>query len=345
MRSAETVAQSILDVAAAGLPLPAGLRAAAAETDSCPTAAALRGIADELDRGRPLEQVLADPPRRIPGYLMGLLRAGLHAGDWGTAFLELVDHQERLRELRHAVWTTLIYPAVLLVLTLMLVAFLIHGTAGPLLDGVAEIRGFGVHLPAATMYVLPILSWVHGTGIWWLYAVLAALVVALPMVRWAVGPARWARARATLPLIGVLWSWSGVAEWTRLMAVLVAQGLPLSEALGLAATGVRNANLGQLSGRLARGVEQGQALSELLEAIGRTPPLLTLLVRWGERTGRLADALFTASDMYAGRVQLRAAMLRAILPPLTFVFVGTTVVMLLTLLFLSGLGIFMWLWG
>lgn len=333
-RSADSVAQSIADVTAAGLPLADGLRAAAAEADARPTAAALRRIADELDRGRPLEQVLADPPSRIPGYLNGLLRATLRTGDFGTAFLELIDHQERLREMRRAVWTALVYPAVLLLLSLALGALVIHGLAGPLLDVFDGFRDMGFRFPAFAQMALPVMDWVHRTAIWYLYAALVALSIVLPTLRWVAGPVRWARGLATLPLVGVLWHWSGVAEWTRLVGVLVAHGIPLPEALRLAATGVRDANLGQVSGLLARGVEQGRPLSELLEATGRTPPLIAPLVRWGEGTGRLAEALFTASDMYAGRVELRAEMLRAILPPLFIIFVGVAVVALLWLLIL-----------
>jgi type II secretory pathway component PulF len=318
-QSADSVAQSIADVTAAGLPLAEGLRAAAAEADARPTAAALRRIADELDRGRPLEQVLADPASRIPGYLNGLLRATLRTGDFGTAFLELIDHQERLHEMRRAVWMALVYPAVLLLLALALGTFLIHGVADPFLR---MFRDFGLKLPYATQAV----DWINRSGIiWWLLASIGAGFVAWPVVRWAAGPARWARALATVPLLGALWFWSGVAELTRLVAVLVARGIPLPEALELAAVGVRDANMGQLSGLLARGVEQGRALSDSLEVEGRMPPLVTPLVRWGEGTGRLAEALLTASDMYAGRVELRAEMLRAILPPLLMIFVGVAI--------------------
>jgi general secretion pathway protein F len=333
-RAADSVAQSIADVTAAGLPLAAGLRAAAAEADARPTAAALRRIAAELDRGRPLEQVLADPPSRMPGYLNGLLRATLRTGEFGTAFLELIDHQERLREMRRAVWTALVYPAVLLLLSLALAAFVNHVLAGPLLDVLHGYGDLGVKFPALTQMGMLVTGWVHRTGIWCLYAAFLALSILIPVLRCAAGPARWARGLATLPLFGVLWHWSGVAEWTRLVGVLVAHDIPLPEALGLAAAGVRDANLGQVSGLLARGVKQGRALSELLETTGRTPALLAPLVRWGEDTGRLAEALFTASDMYAGRVELRADMLRAILPPLIIIFVGIAVVAVLWLLIL-----------
>jgi general secretion pathway protein F len=334
-RAADSLAQSIADVTAAGLPLAAGLRAAAAESDARRTAAALHRIADELDRGRSLEQVLADPSSRIPGYLNGLLRATLRTGDFGTAFLELIDHQERLREMRRAVWTALVYPAVLLLLSLALAAFVNHVLAGPLLDVLdGWFRDVGFRLPAMAHMAMLVAGWFHRTGIWYLYRALVVLVIVVPVLRWAAGPARWARGLATLPLFGVLWHWSGVAEWTRLVGVLVAHDIPLPEALGLAAAGVRDANLGQVSGLLARGVEQGRALSELLETTGRTPALLAPLVRWGEDTGRLAEALFTASDMYAGRVELRADMLRAILPPLIVIFVGIAVVAVLWLLIL-----------
>jgi type II secretory pathway component PulF len=319
---ADPVAQSIADIAAAGLPLAAGLRAAADETESRRTAGALRRIAAELDRGRPLEQVLDAPPLALPGHVRGLLLVTLRTGDFGASLVELVDHHSRLQELRRSVWAALLYPAVLVGLALAIIIMVLLLVAAPLID---MYTSFGMRLP----YVTQILAWCERTGIWWLLGVVLGGAVAMPLARWGLGPARWARVRATVPLVGGLWHWSGVAELTRLVGILAAHGTPLPEALRLAADGVHDASMGQISRRLADGVGQGRALSELVDVDGGLPPLMAPLVRWGERTDRLAEALATISDLYAGRVELRARLLRAILPPLTIILVGIVIVAVL----------------
>ena len=141
--------------------------------------------------------------------------------------------------------------------------------------------------------------------------------------------ARWRRVLATVPLIGALWHWSGVAELARLLAILLEQDVPLPEALQLASTGVRDANLRELSGQLAQSVQQGRSLTELLATTHRLPASLGPLLGWGERSGQLAEALRVAGDMFEGRVRLRAELLRSILP--FVVFVGIAMVALFSL--------------
>jgi type II secretory pathway component PulF len=318
-RITDPVAQSIADIAAAGLPLADGLRAAADETDSRRTANALRRIAGELDRGRPLEQVLDAPPLALPGHVRGLLRVTLRTGDFGASLVELMDHHSRLQELRRSVWAALLYPAVLVGLALAIVIMVLLLVAAPRLDMYAS---FGLKLP----YITQILAWCGQVGVWWLLGIVLGGAVAAPLARWGLGPVWWARVLATVPLVGALWHWSGVAELSRLVGILAAHGTPLPEALRLAAGGVHDARMGRIGRRLADGVAQGRALSELVDADGGLPPLLTPIVRWGERTDRLGEALATISELYAGRVELRARLLRAILPPLTIILVGIAIV-------------------
>jgi type II secretory pathway component PulF len=121
-----------------------------------------------------------------------------------------------------------------------------------------------------------------------------------------------------VPLLGPIWHWSAVAEMSRLLANLVKRGVALPEALRLTAEGSSDANVAAVCRLLAGGVEQGRDLAMLIAMSGRLPSSLAPLVRWGTTTGRLDEAFLAAAEMLEGRVRMRAAMLRGVLPPFVF---------------------------
>jgi type II secretory pathway component PulF len=103
----------------------------------------------------------------------------------------------------------------------------------------------------------------------------------------------------------------------------------LPDSLRLAGGVVRDANLREVSLRLAAQVEQGSRLSELIAGMPRVPASLGPIVRWGEQSGQLHEAFRVAAEMFEGRVQMRAELLRTILPPLMFVAVAAGVLLLM----------------
>ena len=185
-----------------------------------------------------------------------------------------------------------------------------------------------MELPTVTQ----VLIWGHREGVRWLLGAGAVFVLVVAVFRLFGGRARWRRCLSTVPIIGVLWHWSGVAELSRVLAVLTEQDIPLPEALRLAADGVHDADMSELSRELAAGVEQGSSLSELVAATFRLPPTLAPIIHWGEQAGELSEAFRRAGEMFEGRVQMRASLVRSVLPPLIFIAVGTT-----ALVFIFGL--------
>src|SRR3954462_4050799 len=81
--ASELAIQGAATIAATGMPLPAGLRATAQEADSWRVAAGLRHLAAELERGRSLEDCLAEVPS-LPRYVSALIRAAQRTGDMGA---------------------------------------------------------------------------------------------------------------------------------------------------------------------------------------------------------------------------------------------------------------------
>jgi type II secretory pathway component PulF len=108
----------------------------------------------------------------------------------------------------------------------------------------------------------------------------------------------------------------------------------LPEALELTASGVRDANIAHVARRMAAGAAEGRSLSDLLWSESSISASLVPIVRWGEQTGSLPEALATAAEMLEGRIQMRSSLLSTIMPPLAFVAIGSLAIGLVFGLFL-----------
>jgi type II secretory pathway component PulF len=317
----------LAELASAGLPLSSGLRAAALEAASGRLARALRRVATQLDEGRSLGDILADPRQPLPPHLAGLLAASLKSGRLGTALAEFFEQQRSAYELRRSAVRALVYPGFLISCVFALYAFFSLAVVGQFQRMFEE---FELRLSPWIRATL----WAGTTGIWLLIAAVAGCIVVIFALRFVLGAARWQQIMSNAPLLGPIWHWSGVAEATRLLGLLVDHELPLALALALTGKGVSNRDVGQACSQLAREMEGGRSLADSLAGGTRLPPLLAPLVRWGEGSGALAAALWSASAAYEARARRRIEVLRIVLPPLVFIFVGASVAFIVVALFL-----------
>jgi len=321
------LAERVALVTASGLPLAPGLRAAAAESGPSRVSAALGWRAGQIEQGQSLDEVLAASAGMMPSHVSGLLLAASRTGDLGAALVELSEHQRLTRELRWRVFRSLAYPLVLVCLAFLVFCAIVQVDVGPF---ERMFKDFEMQLPALTL----LLIWWYHHGWAVLIGLALVVLVAVAGVRFSGSRAGWLRVGKLVPLFGPLWRWSGLAEWSGLMSVLVRRQIPLSEALQLAAAGVRDADLGRLSLQLAEGAGHGQSLSQLVAETRRVPASLVPLLRWGEQAGVLGDALAAGRAMVESRVAARAWRLQSILPPLLCVAIGAAFMLLVIALFL-----------
>jgi len=312
--AAEAVVERAAHVAAAGMPLAAGLRAAANEADSRQVARALLGVAAELERGRTLDDCLAQS-RRVPPHLAGLIRAARRTVAVGPMLAEWIENRRAARQHWRGVMATLAYPAISLALFGVVFILFAIFVVPPFRQMVEE---FGIALPFNTRAIF----WLSGTGAGVFATVVGMTIVALAGLRLFGGRAAWSWLMTNLPLVGPTWHWTGVAELLRCLSLLVQHHVPLPEALKLAADGIADGYVADQCRRLATRVEGGASLTMSLIELRTLPLSIVPLVHWGERYDALAEALRSAAEMLEGRLRLKTAMLAQIVPPIIFVFVG-----------------------
>src|SRR5207237_5935453 len=141
----------------------------------------------------------------------------------------------------------------------------------------------GSRLPPATRALLAPTSFARRT---WPLLLLAAAGAAWALGRWAATPGGRTRIDAALlraPLAGPIVRKAAVARFARTLATLLAGGLPLDPALGIAGAATGNRRLADAVAGAREAVRAGEPLAPALGATGVFPPLAVHLAAVGER--------------------------------------------------------------
>lgn len=332
VEESQQVTSRLAQLASLSLPLATGLRAGAQECGNRRIADALLAIADRVENGQSLEEVIAGTPGLFPPHVSGLVLAAAKTGTLGVALAELVEHQRAARALRTRILRAFAYPMFVVALAVFVLLFVLFAISDSYLRMFTE---FGLQLPLSTR----LLIWWRDYGV----AVVAivgssGLILAL-ILRFTLPRAIWSRLVFGVPIVGPLSYWMALAEWCSLLSVLIKNRIALPEALRLSACGIENAYIAQVVRELSVRTSQGQPLAELLAKERPLPVSLVPLIRWGERLGLLDEALATARELFDRRANVRALMLQSILPPILFISIACVILMVVAALFAPMTGL------
>lgn len=307
--------ERLAEVAATGLPLADGLRAAASEIPGRRIRHSLQQLAGFVQQGGTLDQAVHTGRLSMPRHLAGLLHAGARSGRLVEVLTELADHYRRSRDLWRELWLALSYPVILLTLLGVIVAVIVAFVI-PEMETTYGL--FSTELPATTRSVF----WFSRTGWKYLAVALMVLAAAAITIRLLGGARAWTRVLSSIPGFGRLIQWQGFAEFARLLQLLLRQDTPLPQALRLTADGVRNASVAHAARQLATLTEQGQSLSTGMQTLPEVPGPVIPLVRSGEQQGELPAALAVVCELLEGQIVLRSRLLMVVLPPIAFLIVA-----------------------
>ena len=150
-------------------------------------------------------------------------------------------------------------------------------------------------------------------------------MVAVLLARSFATPARragWYQWLERLPVIGPWRVESETASWAKVLATLLANRVPLLDALDLAQTGVRSPSRRARLQEVARSVRAGMPLAESLEEQEALKASGYNLVRVGERSGELPAMLRTLATLCENAGRIRMKQFLTLLEPMAIMLIG-----------------------
>lgn len=305
--------EEIAGMARAGLPLDQGLAALAREMGGSKLQQVTAALAADLRAGHTLPEALERQSGQVPPFYAGLVTAGVRSGRIGEVLATLTAYARSLANMRTIVVDALFYPAIVLTFAVVLFGLLSFFIL-PQFDKL--FQEFGMQLPLLTTLVLSVGRQPLTLVFIPLGVIFLGLIVARLCFRFTErGRRTWAKFVYALPIFGTLIRSARLAAFTDLLAILVEHEVPLPEAFRLAGEASSDPVMASAARQVHQDLSQGQPLGEVLRGRGLVPEWVCWMTGLGEKRGTLGPALHQVADTYRRQVEMRAALLRSVLPP------------------------------
>jgi type IV pilus assembly protein PilC len=195
-------------------------------------------------------------------------------------------------------------------------------------------EGMGAELPLPTRILLAVATALRAN----LLPILAGLGMAgLAGLYWLRGEGRGLSLDAALlrlPYFGGLMRMYATSQLMRTLATLLAGGLPLVNALEVAAASIGNRAMARAVGGATGRIREGASLTTALESTGMLEALPLEMVKVGEQTGALGDMLNAIADFYDEELDTRMATVLALVEPVLLVVMAVVVAAMLLAFYL-----------
>jgi len=280
----------------------------------------LRSLEQAVTAGLPLSTAMAALPRAFPPLLVQMVRAGEATGQLGDMLLRTVESLEADAALRARLRSALIYPVVMLVLTVAVVVFLLTYIV-PKFERMLR----GKVLPAPTQALLAIGDFLQAHGVWLGIGVVVALLGTVLALRAPAGR-RWLdRLLLRLPVLGSLVRTAALARSTRTFGLLLQAGVPVHVALEHTQAVAGNEAFRTLWLRAQRQVTNGGSLLDAVRGQPLLGPNFEQLVAAGESTATLDRVLLKVGAQMTKDLERRVRDLVTLLEPLMVVVMASVV--------------------
>ena len=335
-RDLALVTRQLATLVQAALPIEEALRAAAAQSTSQKIKSMLLAVRARVMEGHSLAASLREYPSAFPELYRATVAAGEHAGHLGLVLDQLADYTDQRQQSRQKIQLALLYPVILLVASLAIVVLLL-GYVVP--DVVKVFVNTGQQLPALTTGLIAVSELVQRWG-WLMFVGLVAAGFAMRQaLRDDKIKRRWHALILRIPLVGRLARATNTARFASTLAILTRSGVPLVDALGIAAAVIANLRIRDKVIEAAQRVREGGSLTRALDATGEFPPMMLHMIASGEKSGELDQMLARTARNQENDLAAQISLLVGLFEPFMLVFMGAVVLVIVLAILLPILSL------
>ncbi len=309
-------------ISGAGVHIVEGLEGISKRMTRVASRAVLEDVVKHLRSGLMLSEALDRHPRSFPDIYRASLRAGEASGSIDKVLLRLAKYLEWSRGIRGMAIQALIYPSILMLSLVGLVALLLYFVLPRLLT---LFPGGPEDLPDETRAVMAVSSFVVGNALWLGLAAGAGIASFLAARRTPTGRERIDAFVLRLPGFGKVARQLATSRFSATAGLLQSAGCDVFTVLHVAGSTCGNASMGAAFERVCERVRRGQTITQALEHEPGMDPMLVQMVAVGEKSGELDHCLERLAAYYDEEVPRIVRRFLALLEPTLLVGAGVIV--------------------
>lgn len=320
----------------AGIPAVSALEILEKETAVSPALKhSCRRIREEVCGGRSLSEAMERCGRVFPQQVIQAFRSAEHSGTLGKNALRMAVQYDREAQIRRTVHSSMIYPAFLAGLTMVVLAILMNLVIPQFAELFAQLDP----MPLSTRILLTVSG---VTQRFWRQILAAFAVVALFLSQLGRLPAmrrRRDRGRLHLPWLGSIQRKLCTARFSRTYCVMYRSGIPVLTCLQAAGNAAGNHWISAQINPAIEQVKNGRTLSEALSRVDGFDRRLAVCLRLGEESGRVDELLEavagTLENEAENEIKRAIALLEPVMVVLMAVVIGFVVISVMLPLYQS----------
>jgi type IV pilus assembly protein PilC len=323
--------QELATLLKAGMPLVQSLDLLTRRVESPVFRGVLQDVYTRVRAGAALSDAFAAHGELLPPVYTASLVAGERSGSLDAVLRRFVEHAKIVATVRRKTISALVYPAILVALAVVLVAIIVLNVIPAFTDFYAT---FDAELPPVTRAIVFVSNLIRDQFV--ILALLVAGAVGAVLV-WVRAPGRRTqldRLILAVPVLGEVARKFATTQMARTLATLLGGGLPLVNALDIAARSVGNRFVAGEVAAVARRVREGASLAGALEARQVFPEVAVRMAEVGEATGALQDMLNAVAEFYDEDIATSMERFIALVEPTLLVALGIVIAGLLLALYM-----------
>ena len=314
--------QELATLLKAGMPLVQSLDILRTRVSNATFKAALDSVHDKVKAGAALSDAFADHGALFPTIYSASLLAGERSGSLEGVLRRYVIYEKVVGGVRRRTLSALIYPAILVTMMIGLVGIIVIKVVPSFSEFYAN---FGRQLPLSTRVIIAISNGVT-SNLWLLLLLIGGGAAAF--VTWSQRPGH--RQQIDKAILRIPWLGSAAQKFAtsqaaRTLATLLGGGIPLVQALDIAAKSLSNRFMASELGAAQRRVQEGQSFAAAMRERGVFPDVAVKMIEVGESTGALQEMLNSLADFYDEEVETDVERFIKLIEPALLVVMGIVI--------------------
>jgi len=320
----------------AGMPLVQTLAAMEEQTTNKDFIPVILGVRTRVEGGMMYSEALAYYPSIFDELYISMMRAGEVGGILPSTSARVADFLEASNKLRAKVKSSMMYPTVVIIVSLILATALIMFV---LPSFVSMFDDFDAKLPGLTQGLLNFSDLLTS---WWGFLILGGVIAIIfgikSYYKTDQGEYKIDKLKLQIPGLGELATKISVSRFASTFSQLMHSGVQIVESLEIVGLATGNRVIGDSLLEARSTIEEGQPLSEALKSNKFYPRMLIHMLSAGEKTGQVEEMMDKVAEFYDDEVETMLEGLTAMIEPLLMVFVGAIIGTIVVAMFLPIFG-------
>ncbi len=291
----------------------------------------LRRAIDEtaraVEEGQTIHGAMSANTGVFSPLVVKIVRVGEVGGILEDSLTRLADIMESKVRIRRKIVSASLYPMVVLCVAFFVIGIIMVKAIPTFKEVYASANSLD-KLPNLTKNMIAFSDFVSA---YWGALLIGAAVLFVALLVFGkipLGARVYSWLGMNIPMLSSLNRKIAVARSTRTLGSLLTAGIPLVEALGIAADTNENVIVADALRGVQQEVEKGERMTDHLANARVFPPVVTDMIGIGEETGTLDRMLNKVADVYDDEVNTTLAGLTSIMEPLLIIVLGGIVMLI-----------------